>query len=246
MKKYFYITAIACLLVFLLFFNFTYTPSVRANNVKAEYYQTQSWHSRDGIGKFYLGREIAKVMGHQAMLWLERPSRATEEQPLEAINSLNLKPTDIVADLGAGTGYFSFKIAPLVSQGKVLAVDIQPEMLEAIEFLKAENKVKNIETILGTVTNPNLPKHGVDLVLMVDAYHEFAYPREMMEEIVKALKANGRVVLVEYRRENPLITIKKLHKMSQKQVKKEMAAVGLVWQETKDILPQQHLMIFRQ
>lgn len=245
MKKYFYITAIALLLVFLFLFNLTYTPSVRANNITSEYYQEKAWHDRDGIGKFYLGREIAKVMGHQAMLWLERPSRVTEEQPLEAINYLNLKSTDIVADIGAGTGYFSFKIAPLVARGKVLAVDIQPEMLEAIEFLKAENKVNNVETILGTATNPNLPENAIDLVLLVDAYHEFAYPREMMEGIVKALKPNGRVVLVEYRQENPLITIKKLHKMSQKQIKKEMAGVGLTWQETKDILPQQHLMIFR-
>ncbi|WP_446345908.1 class I SAM-dependent methyltransferase [Coleofasciculus sp. F4-SAH-05] len=202
-------------------------------------------HSADGIGKFYRGREIAKVMGHTEALWLERPSRQTTEQPQQVIEALNLKPTDIVADIGAGTGYFSFRISPLVSQGKVLAVDIQPEMLDMIEFLKTENNVTNVEPILGSTTDPNLPEETVDLALMVDAYHEFAYPREMMSGIVRSLKPGGRVVLVEYRRENPLIPIKALHKMTQRQARKEMNAVGLQWLETKEFLPQQHLMIFQ-
>jgi SAM-dependent methyltransferase len=207
-------------------------------------YQQRVVHSLDGIGKFYLGREIAKVMGHTEALWLERPSREITEQPQQVIDALNLKPTDIVADIGAGTGYFSFRIASLVPQGKVLAVDIQPEMINILNFLKAENKISNVEPVLANIDNPNLPSESIDLALMVDAYHEFEYPREVMEGIVLALKPGGRVVLVEYRGENPLIPIKSIHKMKQSQVRKEMKAVGLQWRETKKFLPQQHLMIF--
>ncbi|PZO42174.1 MAG: SAM-dependent methyltransferase [Pseudanabaena frigida] len=208
-------------------------------------YQYKTPHSSDGIGKFYMGREIAQVMGHQGAGWLERPSREAEESPSKLISELELKPTDIVADIGAGTGYFSFKIAPLLTSGKVLAVDIQPKMIEILELLKQEKKISNVETVLGSVSNPNLPESSVDLALMVDAYHEFDYPREMMQNIVKALKPNGRVVLAEYKGEDPFIAIKKLHKMTQKQVKKEMEAVGLTWQQTKQNLPQQHLMFFQ-
>jgi SAM-dependent methyltransferase len=220
--------------------NFTYNSPVLANG---KYYQMRSIHSRDGIGKFYQGREIAKVMGHQEMLWLERPSRSITEKPNDVITALHLKPTDIVADIGAGTGYFSFRMASLVA--KVFAVDVQPEMLEAMDFLAEENQVKNITTILGTETDAKLPENAIDLALMVDAYHEFAYPREMMINLVKALKSDGKIVLVEYRRKNPLIPIKALHKMNRKQVEKEMAVVGLVPQEIIESLPQQHLMIFQ-
>lgn len=208
-------------------------------------YTYRDVHSPDGIGKFYLGREIAQVMGHLGAGWLERPGREREEQPQKAIAALDLKPTDTVADIGAGTGYFSFRMSPLVPQGKVLAVDIQPEMLEMIEALKREKGITNVEPVLGTVSDPKLGRSRVDLALMVDAYHEFEYPKEMMQSLVQALKPGGRVVLLEYRGENPLIAIKPLHKMTQQQVRKEMAAVGLVWQETKNDLPQQHILVFR-
>ena len=207
-------------------------------------YQSKTIHSPDGIGKFYQGREIAKVMGHTEALWLERPSREFEEQPQQLIDALNLEPTDVVADIGAGTGYFSFKLAQKLSLGKVFAVDIQPEMLDIIEFLNNENKITNVEPILGSLTNPNLPKNSIDLAIMVDAYHELSQPREVMQEVVKALKPKGKVILVEYRRENPFIAIKKLHKMTQKQAIKEMSNVGLKWVETKSFLPSQHLLIF--
>jgi ubiquinone/menaquinone biosynthesis C-methylase UbiE len=210
-----------------------------------ETYQQRSLHHPDGIGKVYMGREIAQVMGHQGAEWLERSSRGIEEQPEAAIAALNLKPTSVVADIGAGTGYFSFRISPKVPEGKVLAVDVQPEMIDILNFLKTENQADNVEPILGSVTDPNLPANTVDLALMVDAYHEFEYPKEMMEGIFTALKPGGQVVLIEYRGENPLIPIKGLHKMSQKQVKKEMQAVGLLWQETQDPLPQQHIMVFQ-
>ena len=225
--------------------NLTYDASIIASRSVSQTYQYRPIHNRDGIGKFYQNREIAKVMGHQEFLWLERPSRESSEKPSQVINALNLAPTDVVADLGAGSGYFTFRLAPLVPQGKVLAVDIQPEMLEVIDFLKAENHIDNVETVLGTTRNPNLSNRKLNLALMVDAYHEFEYPKEMMERVVHALKEGGRVVLVEYRRENPFIPIKTLHKMTENQIKKEMAAVGLVWETTLDNLPQQHLIFFR-
>ncbi|MDM9385406.1 class I SAM-dependent methyltransferase [Chlorogloeopsis sp. ULAP01] len=207
-------------------------------------YEQKLVHSPDGIGKYYMGREIAKYMSHTGAAWLERPSREAEEQPSKIVTALNLKPTDIVADIGAGTGYLSFRIASQLTQGKVLAVDIQPEMLDIIDFLKKENNITNVEPVLATATNPNLAPASIDLALMVDAYHEFEYPQQIMQAISKALKPGGRVVLVEYRGENPFIFIKALHKMTQKQVKKEMQAVGLVWRQTKNFLPQQHFMVF--
>lgn len=227
------------------YFNLTYDTSMVVPASSPDYYQYHRLHRRDGIGKFYQGREIAKVMGHQEFLWLERPSRERDEKPSQVISALNLNSTDRVADLGAGSGYFTFRLASLVPQGKVYAVDIQPEMLSVIDFFKTENQVANIETVLGTETNPNLAQEKLDLALMVDAYHEFSDPREMMENVVKSLKAGGRVVFVEYRRENPLIPIKTLHKMTENQVKKEMAVVGLVWEKTLESLPQQHLIFFQ-
>jgi SAM-dependent methyltransferase len=215
-----------------------------ASTIQPTFYQQRTIHNPDGIGKFYMGREIAHVMGHTGAMWLERPSREAEEKPSKIVDALSLQPDDVVADIGAGTGYLSFLIAPRLTQGKVLAVDIQPEMLDIIEFFKEEKQISNVEPILAKISNPNLPAASVDLAIMVDAYHEFEYPHEMMEGIVKGLKPGGRVALVEYRAENPLIAIKGLHKMTQKQVKQEMQAVGLQWKETQRLLPQQHLMIF--
>lgn len=223
--------------------NFTYTPVVLAQDTPS-YYRQKTIHNPDGIGKYYLNREIARVMGHQAMIWLERDSREAEEKPALTIQKLDLEPNDVVADIGAGTGYFSFRMARAVPQGKVYAVDIQPEMLEAIAFLQKDKHITNVETILGKEDDPNLPPESIDLALMVDAYHEFSYPREMMEGIFRALKPGGRVVLLEYRKENPTIAIKPLHKMTQKQVKKELKEVGLKWQQTKEFLPEQHFLVF--
>jgi SAM-dependent methyltransferase len=236
------------LLIFLVMLGgLLFEPSgnvARANSLSPTVYEQRVIHNPDGIGKYYMGREIAKIMGYTGAGWLERPSREAEEQPSKIISLLNLKPDDVVADIGAGTGYLSFRIAPLLTKGKVLAVDVQPQMLDIIEFLKQENSISNVEPVLATLTDPNLPPASVDLALMVDAYHELEYPQEVMQGIVKALKPGGRVALVEYRGENPFIMIKRLHKMTQKQVRKEMQAVGLVWYETKNLLPQQHLMVF--
>lgn len=200
--------------------------------------------SSDGIGKVYMGREISQVMGHRGASWLERSSRATEEQPDIAVAALGLSPTDTVADIGAGTGYMSFRMAQKVPDGQVLAVDLQPEMIQMLETKRDERGITNVKTVQAEEDNPHLPSGQLDLVLMVDAYHEFEAPREVMTGVVEALKPRGRVVLAEYRAENPLVMIKRLHKMSEKQVKKEMAAVGLAWIKTDERLPQQHLLFF--
>jgi ubiquinone/menaquinone biosynthesis C-methylase UbiE len=196
--------------------------------------------SFDGIGKFYMGREISDVLGHQGAEWLERKDRKAEEQPQKMVAALELKSTDVVADVGAGSGYISQLLATKVQQGKVVAIDIQPEMLLLIKQLK----IANIEPHLGTEKSPELAAASIDLALMVDAYHEFSYPREMMLGIVSALKPGGRVVLTEYRGEDPKVFIKPHHKTTQKQIRRELEAVGLKWQKTSSVLPQQHLMFF--
>jgi len=202
--------------------------------------------SRDGIGKFYFGREISQVMGHLGAGWLERPSREREERTDLLIDRLPLEPGDTAADLGAGTGYFSLPMAERVGQGgRVLAVDIQPEMLQIINARLEQDGIGNVDTILATESDPRLPADSVDLLLMVDAYHEFSYPFEVMQGVVEGLRPGGRVVLIEYRGEDPMVPIKPLHKMTEAQAIREMRAVGLESEETLDILPQQHFMVFR-
>lgn len=201
--------------------------------------------SRDGIGKYYMGREISHVMGHQGSSWLERPHRDHEQKTSRLVRNLPLQPDDTVADIGAGTGYFSFRVAKRVPQGQVIAVDIQQEMLDIIVSRKAQGSPQNVETVLGTERDPRLAPGSIDLILLVDAYHEFSWPREMGEAMVRALKPGGRLVLVEYRGEDPSVPIKRLHKMTQKQARMEMQAVGLEWESTGDFLPQQHFMIYR-
>ncbi len=202
--------------------------------------------SRDGIGKFYLGREISKVMGHRGAGWLERSSRRREERTDLLLKRLPLKSGDFVADIGAGTGYFTIPIAKRVGpNGRVFAVDIQPEMLAIIEKRRTKAQLQNIELVQASETDPRLPADTIDLVLMVDAYHEFSHPREVMTGIVKGLKVGGAVVLIEYRAEDPTVPIKPLHKMSAEQAVTEMVSVGLELEDNLDVLPQQHFMIFR-
>ena len=201
--------------------------------------------SRDGIGKFYMGREISQVMGHLGAGWLERPSREQEERTDLLLEALELQSGDVAADIGAGTGYFTLPMARAVSPGgRVLAVDIQPQMLSIIQRRMQQEGVSNIETVLGTKTDPRLPVAGVDLVLLVDAYHEFSHPREVMQHVTDSLSERGRVILVEYRGEDPRVPIKPLHKMTVEQASREMSAVGLELLEVRDMLPQQHIMVF--
>ncbi|MDF1751248.1 MAG: class I SAM-dependent methyltransferase [Verrucomicrobiales bacterium] len=211
---------------------------------EAPSYYTAKAPSRDGIGKVYMGREISHTVSAHAIKWLERPEREGEENPSEVMDELELKGNETIADIGAGSGYFTFLLAPYVPEGKVIAVDIQQEMLDFLEAKKKLRKAANVETLLGTIEDTKLPENSTDLVLMVDAYHEFSHPREMMTSIFKGLKSGGRVVLLEYRGEDPSVPIKPLHKMTVKQVKAEMEAVGLRFAELKDFLPAQHFLVF--
>ncbi len=209
-------------------------------------YETRRVHDPNGIGKFYMGREIAMVMSHQAVGWLERPEREQEEKPAKLLPLLKLKPGDVVADIGAGSGFFAFKIAPLVGpEGKVYANDIQPEMLDIIRRRAKELKINNVVPILGTPTDPNLLPESVDLMLMVDVYHEFEFPYEMIDALLKALKVGGRLVFVEFRLEDDNVPIKLVHKMSERQVLKEMSVFPeLRHVKTHPDLPWQHVIVF--
>jgi ubiquinone/menaquinone biosynthesis C-methylase UbiE len=205
---------------------------------------THATPSHGGTGKYYLGREIAQVMGHQGAGWLERTSRIREEDPDQAVRAMRLPADAVVADIGAGSGYFTFRLAAQVPYGRVYAVDIQPEMLDIIRKRTQRRSVANVIPVLGEPDDPALPDDAVDAVLLVDAYHEFAYPFEMMNGIVRALRPGGKVFLIEYRGEDPRIPVMPLHKMTRQQAITEMQAAGLVWVETRDFLPTQHFMVF--
>ncbi len=197
-----------------------------------------------GSGKTYMGREIAEVMGHFGVGWLERPEREREERTDLLVGAMKLKATDSVADIGAGSGYFTMRIAPIVAEGVVYATDIQKEMLDIVTERALEEGAHNVMPVLGEIDDCGLEANSVDVVLFVDAYHEFSHPWEMMTSIVRALKPGGRVYLVEYRLEDPLVPIKERHKMSEEQARHEMEAVGLRFVENVDVLPQQHIMVF--
>jgi protein-L-isoaspartate O-methyltransferase len=201
--------------------------------------------SPDGIGKVYLGREIAQVMSYHGAPWLERPERLEEERPDLVLAALDLKPGMAVADIGAGSGYYSWRIGERVGLGgTVYAVDIQPEMIEILQRQMSQRGAGNVKAILGSTTDPRLPAGKLDLVLMVDVYHEFEYPYEMLAAIVRALKPGGRVVFVEYRGNDPAVPIKPLHTMTEAQVRKEAALHPLEWLKTEDNLPWQQVIVF--
>jgi SAM-dependent methyltransferase len=202
--------------------------------------------SPDGIGKRYMGREIAGVMGWQGAAWLEREQREREERTDLLMNALALKPGMAVADIGAGTGYLSRRMATAVAPGgKVFAVDVQPEMIRLLETLARERGLGNVVPSLGTETDVKLPAASIDLAIMVDVYHELSFPHEVLASIVRALKPGGRVVFVEYRAEDARVPIKPLHKMSEAQVRREAEVQPLVWERTVGNLPWQHMVVFR-
>jgi len=220
------------------------TPGLHAQQL-GHRYEHRAAHDPDGIGKFYLGREIAQVMGPGGILWLERTERETEEQPKLVIDALDITPGQTIADLGAGSGYYSLRIAPLVGPtGKVLAIDIEPAMLEAIAQRARREHVDNIATVRSSAQDPSLAPRSVDLLFMVDVYHELEYPYEMLTRVRAALKPGGRVALIEYRAEDPQVLIKPLHKMSERQVRREMQAAGFRHVKTVRTLPLQHLIVF--
>jgi ubiquinone/menaquinone biosynthesis C-methylase UbiE len=217
-------------------------PALAAEPTPVEY--TYAPASPDGIGKFFHGREISQVMGHQGINWLERSEREQEEAPLKAIAAIELAPDAVIADVGAGSGYYSFRISEKVPRGKVVAVDIQPEMLDFLRRRSAQMKITNVEPHLGAIDDVKLPEASLDAALMVDAYHEFSHPREMLASLRRALRPGGRIFLLEFRGEDPLVPIKPLHKMTEAQARKELEGAGFRFVSNLRPLPWQHFMIF--
>jgi protein-L-isoaspartate O-methyltransferase len=199
----------------------------------------------NGIGKWYMGRQIAQVMSHWGIDWLERPEREMEENTTQLISNLRLKKGMQVADIGAGSGYHVALMSPLVGvEGKVFAVDVEPEMIRFIQERIKMEKRNNVVPVLGTEHSVKLPESTIDLMLLVDVYHEFAYPYEMALSMHSALKPGGKLVLVEFRSEDPLVPIKEIHKMSQQQAVKELKSAGFKFIQNISNLPWQHCMVF--
>lgn len=210
-------------------------------------YSFREDHDPNGTGKFYFGREIAHVMSFHGAPWLERTEREEEERLSLLMDALKLKPGDVVADIGAGSGVITLMMAPRVKpNGKVIAVDIQQEMLDLLADKLNNQNSTNVDLVLGTEKSARIPAGTVDVALMVDVYHEFSFPYEMILDLSKSLKAGGRLVFVEYRREDPQVPIKLVHKMTEAQVKKEILQpeFGLKWKATVSTLPRQHVIIF--
>ena len=209
-------------------------------------YETRAAHDPSGIGKFFMGREIAHVMGHQAADWLERPEREEEEKTDLMIESLKFREGEIVADIGCGSGYIARRVAKKVgATGLVYGVDIQQEMLDLLAKRMAMFRIGNVKPILGDIKDPKLPPESCDTMILVDVYHEFDFPFEMIAGMIRGLKKGGRIVFVEFRGEDASVPIKLVHKMTEAQVKKEMSLQPLEWVETIDKLPWQHAIVFR-
>lgn len=200
--------------------------------------------SPDGIGKFFHGREISQVMGHPGIGWLERNEREREEAPRHAIDSLDLAEDAVIADIGAGSGYYAFCIAPKIPRGKVMAVDIQPEMLDFLKARATELGISNVVPHLGKIDSTQLPAASLDAALMVDAYHEFSHPAEMLASLHQALKPGGRIYLLEFRAEDPRVPIKPLHKMTEAQARTEFESAGFRFVSNRRHLPWQHFIVF--
>lgn len=223
-----------------------HVPSSRAAEPTPSRYEYRAVHSPNGIGKFYLGREIAHVMGHQAADWLERPEREQEERTSRLVELLEIKKGSVIADIGCGTGYITRRLARLAGPtGRVHAVDVQPEMLTLLTNSLAQEGVTNVVPVLGAARNPMLPTNAVDLIVLVDVYHELEHPFEMTEHMVRALRPGGRIAFVEFRGEDPTVPIKEEHKMTEAQVRKEMQPHPLDWVTTHRGLPWQHVIVFR-
>jgi len=200
----------------------------------------------DGIGKSYMGRQIAHVMGWQGAGWLEREEREREERSDLLLRILALAPGSTVADVGAGTGYYARRIADAIGPaGKVYAVDVQPEMFSMLQSVAKQRGYGHITPLLGAARDARLPAGSVDVAIMVDVYHELEFPYEVLASVVHAVKPGGRVVFVEYRAEDRRVPIKRLHKMSEAQIRREAEEHSLVWERTANDLPWQHIVIFK-
>lgn len=224
---------------FLLLLNFVLVATPRQDSV-----YTHKTPSDGGTGKVYFSREIARIMDFKGSAWLERNSRQTEENSNLTIEKLPIDKNSIVADIGAGTGYYTFKIAPKVPQGRVYAVEIQDDAVNYLKNKAGQLDAKNVTIIKGKEESPELPENSLDLAIMVDVYHELIYPHEMLQSIRKALKPGGKLLLIEYRAEDPKVEIRALHKMSVGQVKKELEANGFRLSVDGEFLPIQHFLLF--
>ena len=205
---------------------------------------THQTPSDGGTGKIYFNREIAHIMDFKGSAWLERNSRQTEENSNLTIEKLPIDKNSTIADIGAGTGYYTFKIAPKVPQGRVYAVEIQDEMIAALNERKKELNAANVEVIKGSITSPNLPANSIDLAVMVDVYHELEFPVEMLESIKKSLKEDGNLLLIEYKGEDPAVAIRPLHKTTVEQLNKELGANGFKLAYEGKFLPMQHFLVY--
>jgi ubiquinone/menaquinone biosynthesis C-methylase UbiE len=209
-------------------------------------YETRPVGDPNGIAKWFMGRQIAHVMGHQAADWLERPEREDEEKTELMVDALKFREGEVVADIGVGSGYVARKISKRIgATGVIYGVDIQQEMLDVLAKRMAMFRITNVKPVLGETNDPKLPPESCDTMIMVDVYHEFDQPYEMITAMVKALKPGGRIVFVEYRGEDPNVPIKTVHKMTEAQVKKEMSVQPLEHAETIGTLPWQHIIVFR-
>ena len=192
------------------------------------------------------GRRIAGVMGHQGAAWLERAEREREEAPSKAIAALNIREGQVIADIGAGSGYYSALLSRAVgATGRIYATDIQPEMLTLLKQRIDREALTNVELVLGTETETRLPDNSIDLALMVDVYHELAQPQAFLKSVRRALKKDGRLVLIEFRKEDPRVPIREEHKMTVKEARLELEAEGFIFDRVIDVLPWQHILIFR-
>lgn len=210
----------------------------------ATYTQKKST-TEGGSGRFYMGREIADVLSFEhGPLWLDRPERNVEELPNRLIDVLALNPSAVVADIGSGTGFFTFLLAETLPHGRVYSVEVLPALIDTLAARSERFGYRNVTPVLGTETSPNLPSGKMDLALIVASYHEFSFPKEMIESILDSLKPGARLVVVEYRLEDDTIGVLTAHRMSEIQTRKEIESVGFVWRETRDVLPQQHVLVF--
>ena len=232
MKKYLHFS--------LLFFALLQTVTLIAQ----ERYTVKSGDP-NGINKWYMGRQIAHVMSHYGIEWLERKEREMEENTTQLLKNLAVQPGTVIADIGAGSGYHSTLLSKMVGNGKVYAVDVEPEMIAYMkDRIKLEDH-KNIIPVLSTEQKVSLPANSIDVMLLVDVYHEFSFPYEMTLSMLEALKPGGKLVLVEFRAEDPNVPIKTIHKMSEQQAVKEFKASGFLFEKNIGNLPWQHCLIFR-
>lgn len=220
------------------------TTSTQDSTSKTALYTYKSGDP-NGIGKWYMGRQIAHVMGFQGINWLERSEREEEENTTALLKNMDIQPDDVIADIGAGSGYHVFKMASLAQKGTIYAVDIQDEMVQTIIDRKNAGNISQVEPILGSSKDVRLPENSVDKILMVDVYHEFDFPVEMVASMRIALKRDGKIYLIEYRGEDDTVPIKKVHKMTEAQAIKEMEAAGFTLEKNIANLPWQHCMVFR-